>query len=585
MSWLTELFARGDAAHGHVAVAQAILVLSLVAALGHFLGSFRLRGVGLGVAGVLFSGLLFGHLGFKLDADVLQFVREFGLILFVYTIGMQVGPGFVASLRRQGLPLNLMAAGIVLLGVLVTLAVVFVLKIDMTVAVGLFSGGTTNTPALGAAQQALQNMPAETLQAVAGRIPELAGVAGDAGGARDALFKRPGLGYAVAYPFGILGIILAMGLLRAVFRINPKEEAAQFAKLMRADEAVVTTMNLVVQNANLHGLTVADIPGLSASGVVVSRIRKGTEVDNATPDTVLHTGDVILLVGPAAKIRQMQIIIGAPTETDLKALPSRLTTRRVVVTHKEVLGQSLDELNLHDLYDVTITRVSRAEIEFTPNPGFRLQFADTLLLVGEPDAIEKASKVLGNSPKQLNHPQIMPFFVGIALGVLVGSWPFTIGSMPAAVKLGLAGGPLLVAILLSRIGRLGPLIYYMPLSANFMLREVGITLFLACVGLKAGDEFVATLTQGPGVYWMGCAAAITLLPLLVVGLVARIVYRLNYMTLCGVLAGSMTDPPALAFANSVTTSDAPSISYATVYPLTMLLRVVAAQLLVLFFVT
>lgn len=584
MSWLTELFSR-DAAHGHVAVAQAILLLSLVAAIGHFLGSFRLRGVGLGVAGVLFSGLLFGHLGFKLAPDVLQFVREFGLILFVYTIGMQVGPGFVASLRRHGLPLNLMAAGIVLLGVVVTLIVVFVLKIDMTVAVGLFSGGTTNTPALGAAQQALQNMPSDTLQAVAGRIPELKDLATDAAGARDALFKRPGLGYAVAYPFGILGIILAMGLLRAVFRINPKEEAAQFAKLMRSDEAAVTTLNLVVQNANLNGMKIADIPGLSASGVVVSRIRKGTEVDNATPDTVLHAGDVILLVGPADKIRQMQIIIGSPTETDLKALPSRLTTRRVVVTQKEILGKSLDELNLHALYDVTITRISRAEIEFTPNPGFRLQFADTLLLVGEPDAIEKAAKVLGNSPKQLNHPQIMPIFVGIALGVLVGSWPFTIGSMPAAVKLGLAGGPLLVAILLSRLGRLGPLIYYMPLSANFMLREVGITLFLACVGIKAGDEFVATLTKGPGLYWMGCAAAITLLPLLVVGLVARIVYRLNYMTLCGVLAGSMTDPPALAFANSVTSSDAPSISYATVYPLTMLLRVVAAQLLVLFFVT
>ncbi len=584
MNWLTELFARGDA-HGHVAVAQAILVLSLVAALGHFVGSFRVRGVGLGVAGVLFSGLLFGHLGFKLDADVLQFVREFGLILFVYTIGMQVGPGFVASLRRQGLPLNVMAAGIVLLGVVLTLVVVYVLKIDMTVAVGLFAGGTTNTPALGAAQQALQNLPAEAIQAAASRVPDLAGVAGDVAAARDALFKRPGLGYAVAYPFGILGIILAMGLVRALFRINPTEEATQFAKLMRANEAVVTTMNLVVQNANLNGMKVEDIPGLTASGVVVSRIRKGTEVDVATPDTVVQTGDVILLVGPADKIRQMQIIIGTPTETDLKSLPSRLTTRRVVVTHKEVLGKSLDELNLHDLYDVTITRVSRAEIEFTPSPNFRLQFADTLLLVGEPEAIDKAAKVLGNSPKQLNHPQIMPIFVGIALGVLVGSWPFTIGSMPAAVKLGLAGGPLLVAILLSRIGRLGPLIYYMPLSANFMLREVGITLFLACVGIKAGDQFVATLTEGPGLYWMACAAMITLVPILVVGLIARLIYKLNYMTLCGVLAGSMTDPPALAFANSVAASDAPSISYATVYPLTMLLRVVAAQLLVLFFIT
>lgn len=584
MHWLAELFAR-DAATGHATVAQTLLVLSLVAAFGHFLGSFKVRGVGLGVAGVLFAGLLFGHFGFKVDPEVMQFVREFGLILFVYTIGMQVGPGFVASLRRQGLPLNVLATTVVLLGVLVTLGTVYLLGIDLTVAVGLFAGATTNTPALGAAQQALQNLPAETLQAAAGRLPELAGLSADAAAARDALLKRPGLGYAVAYPFGILGIILVMGLVRAVFRIKPAEEAAAFNRLLRSAESTVTTLNLIVQNANLNGLRVADIPGLKASGVVVSRIRKGGggEIDNATPDTVLNTGDVILLVGPPARLKEMQIIIGSPTEVDLKALPSRLTTRRVVVTHKEVLGKTLDELNLHDLYDVTVTRVSRAEIEFTPNPNFRVEFADTLLLVGEPEAIEKAARVLGNSPRQLNHPQIMPVFVGIALGVLVGSWPFTIGHMPAPVKLGLAGGPLLVAILLSRLGRLGPLIYYMPLSANFMLREVGITLFLACVGLKAGDQFVATLAHGPGLYWMACAALITLLPLLVAGAIARLFYRLNFMTLCGVLAGSMTDPPALAFANSIAASDAPSISYATVYPLTMLLRVVSAQLLVLVF--
>lgn len=584
MHWLAELFARGDGAGGHAAVAQTILILSLVAATGHFLGSFKIRGVGLGVAGVLFSGLLFGHFGFRVDPDVMQFVREFGLILFVYTIGMQVGPGFMASLRRQGLPLNLMAAAVVLLGVAVTLVLVFVFKIDMTVAVGLFSGGTTNTPALGAAQQALQNLPVETIQSVAGRIPELASSAPDAAAARDAILKRPGLGYAVAYPFGILGIIVVMGLVRAFFRIKAGEEAQAFNQTMGASQSTLTTMNLVVQNTNLDGLRVAEVPGLKGSGVVVSRIRKGGEIDNATPETVLHTGDVVLLVGPAEKLKEIQIIVGTRTEMDLKALPSRLTTRRVVVTHKEVLGRTLEELDLHQRFDVTATRVSRAEIEFTPSPSFRVEFADTLLLVGEPDAIEQAAKHLGNSPKQLNHPQIMPIFVGIALGVLVGSWPFAIAGMPAAVKLGLAGGPLLVAILLSRIGRLGPLIYYMPLSANFMLREVGITLFLACVGLKAGDQFVATLTHGPGLYWMACAALITLLPLLLVGFVARQIYKTNYMTLCGVLAGSMTDPPALAFANSIAASDAPSVSYATVYPLTMLLRVVCAQLLVLLFV-
>jgi len=532
-----------------------------VAALGHFLGGLRVRGVGLGVAGVLFAGLLLGHFGLEIDPQVMEFAREFGLILFVYTIGLQVGPGFVASLRRQGLPLNLMAGAVVLLGVAVTVAVVYLGGIDVRVAVGLFSGATTNTPALGAAQQALKNLPGFT----------------------DAVAKLPGLGYAVAYPFGILGIILTMGLIRLLFRIEPQNEVAAFLRQSRSDEPKVITLNIVVQNANLDGLTVAEVPGLRDSGVIISRVRKGEEITRATAGTVLHSGDVILAVGPPDKIRDLQIVVGSPTQMDLKSLPSRLTTRRVVITRKDVLGMTLEELALPKVYDVTVTRVSRAEIEFTPRPRFRLQFADTVLLVGEPAAIDKAARALGDSPKQLNAPQIMPIFVGIALGVIVGSWPIVLPNVPSPVKLGLAGGPLLVAIFLSRLGRLGPLIYYMPLSANHMLREVGITLFLACVGLKAGDQFLQTLTDGPGLYWMGCAALITLVPLLIVGFIGRWVYRLNFLSLCGVLAGSMTDPPALAFANSIAASDAPSISYATVYPLTMLLRVLAAQMLVLFF--
>lgn len=553
MDWLIELFKGTTIAH-------ALLILSLVAATGVLLGSVKVRGVGLGVAGVLFSGLLFGHFGAQIDPQVMEFVREFGLILFVYTIGVQVGPGFVASLRRQGLPLNLMAASIVALGVLMTLGIVHLGKIDMGVAVGLFAGGTTNTPALGAAQQALKNLSSFT----------------------EDMAKLPGLGYAVAYPFGILGIILTMGLTRWVFRVKPAVEAAEFSKQMQSSHPKVSTLNLVVQNANLNGLPIERIPGLADSGVVISRVLKGKEVAVATPETVLQVGDILLAVGAPERLREMQIIIGKPAEVDLKSLPSRVTTRRVVVTKKSVLGKTTDELDL-DAYGVAITRISRAEIEFTPTPSFRFQFADTVLLVGESEAIDRAARVLGDSPKQLNHPQIVPIFVGIALGVIVGSWPLHLGQMPAPVKLGLAGGPLLVAIFLSRLGRLGPIIYYMPLSANFMLRELGITLFLACVGLRAGDQFVATLTQGPGFYWMGCAALITLVPLLVVGLVARWFYQLNFTSICGVLAGSMTDPPALAFANTMNGSDAPSISYATVYPLTMLLRVLAAQVLVLFF--
>lgn len=555
MSWLRDLLTAGT-------VAQSILILSLVVASGVLLGSLKIRRVGLGVAGVLFTGILFAHLGLQIDAQVMEFVREFGLILFVYTIGMQVGPGFFASLRRQGLPLNLMAASIVFLGIIVTLVIVFAFRIDMSVAVGLFAGGTTNTPALGAAQQALKNVESFS----------------------EELAKQPGLGYAVAYPFGILGIILTMAVVRRVFHIKPVDEATQFARELRSAQPAVANANLVVNNPNLDGLKIGKIPGLRDSGVVISRIRKGNDIEIAGPETVLRLGDVILAVGPPDRLDEFRIVVGHEAEVDLKSLPSAVTTKRIVVTRKSVLGQTLAALDLRGAYNVTVTRVSRADVEFTPSPGFRLQFADTLLLVGEADAIDRAAKTLGNKPRQLDHPQVVPIFVGIALGVIVGSIPFHFGSIPAPVKLGLAGGPLLVAILLSRLGRIGPLIYYMPLSANFMLRELGITLFLACVGLRAGDQFVPILTEGPGLLWMGYAALITLVPLLTVGLIARKVYGLNFASICGVLAGSMTDPPALAFANAMTGSDAPSVSYATVYPLTMLLRVLAAQLLVLFFI-
>jgi putative transport protein len=554
MTWLVDLFKSDTVAH-------SVLILSLVAASGFLIGSIRIRGVGLGVAGVLFSGLIFAHFGIHINEHVMEFAREFGLILFVYTIGMQVGPGFIASLRRQGLPLNIMAASIVGLGVIVTICLVYIAKIDMSVAVGLFSGGTTNTPALGAAQQALKNLASYS----------------------EEMGKMPGLGYAVAYPFGILGIIITMGLLRLIFRIQPPNEAVEFTKQMQSSTPKLTTINLVVNNPNLNGVAIKDIPGLSESGVVISRIYKGQEVEVGTPDAIIHTGDIVHMVGIPDKLKEIRLIIGVPADIDLKSLPSNLTTRRVIVTQKSVLGKTLEELDLHEKYDVTITRISRTEIEFTPTPNFRFQFGDTVLVVGESKAIDNAAKELGNSAKQLNHPQIVPVFVGIALGVILGSWPVQFPQMPAAVKLGLAGGPLLAAIFLSRLGRLGPLIWYMPLSANFMLREMGIVLFLACVGLRAGDKFVATLMQGPGVYWMACAAIITLLPILIVGFVARAIYKLNYMTLCGVLSGSMTDPPALAFANTIAASDAPSISYATVYPLTMLLRVLSAQLLVIIF--
>ncbi|MEJ5299101.1 MAG: putative transporter, partial [Armatimonadota bacterium] len=552
MDFIIQLFTEDTVAH-------TVLILGLVAALGLLVGSIRIFGINLGIAGVLFAGLAFGHFGLGINEHVLEFAKEFGLILFVYTIGVQVGPGFTDSLRRQGLPLNIMAASVVLLGVLMTLVVSHFGRIDIKAAVGLYSGAVTNTPSLGAAQQALKDIP----------------------GLPDEAAKLPGLGYAIAYPFGIIGIILTMLLVRALFRVNIAQESEQIARIQRPAVPPPSNANLQVTNPNLDGLRIRDIPGLAESGVVISRILHEGKLEVAHPETVMRLGDVLHAVGPEKKLRQLRLVVGSESDVDLKEMPSSLIIRRLVVTRRAVLGKTLEELDLVGRFGVTVTRVSRAEIEFTPTRDYRLQFGDTLLAVGEEEGINRAAAEVGNSVRRLNHPEIVPIFVGIVLGVIVGSWPVEIPGMPAPVKLGLAGGPLVVAILLSRLGRVGPLVWYMPISANFILREVGIVLFLACVGLRAGDQFVATLVNGDGLQWMAWATIITLAPLLVVALVARAIYRVNYLSLCGLLAGSMTDPPALAFATNITGSDAPNVSYATVYPLVMLLRVLSAQAIVL----
>jgi putative transport protein len=553
MDWLIDLFQGTSVAH-------TVLIISLATACGLALGSIRVWGISLGIGGILFAGLIFGHFKFVINEEVLGFIRDFGLILFVYSIGIQVGPGFFASLRREGLPLNIMAASVVILGVLMTILLHLFANISMPVAVGIYPGATTNTPALAAVEQALKDI--KTISP-------------------DAL-KTPGLGFAIAYPFGILGVILVMILIRLIFRINPHEEDAEFRKLQTKSTALPATMHLEVKNPNLHGLPLEKIPMLDKFQVVISRIHHEGKVHVAQPDTILHLGNTLLAVGPKDQLEELCLIIGEKSNMDLRAVPSKITTKRILVTHRNVLGKTLDELDFLQALDVTITRVSRADIEFTPSSNFRLQFGDTVLVVGEVDAIAKVTNELGNSLKQLNHPQLIPVLIGIALGVIVGSFPFFLPGVPAPVRLGLAGGPLLVAILLSRVGQVGPLNWYMPISANFMLRELGICLFLVAVGLKAGDQFVYTLVHGGGLYWMGCATLITLVPLFIVGMVARAVFKLNYMSLCGLLTGSMTIPPALSYSSSIAGSDSPNIGYATVYPLVMLLRVLTAQLLVLF---
>ena len=537
-------------------VAWSVFVIMLVAAAGLAIGNIRIFGINLGIAGVLFSGILFGHFGLDINHETLEFLRDFGLILFVYSIGTQVGPGFFSSFRKQGMQLNLLAAGVVLGGVAVTVAVARFAGFDMAIAVGMYSGAVTNTPSLAAAQQTLGAVSPEAVNSAS-------------------------VGYALAYPGAILGIILTMIVIRRIFRA----QAAQDMLLVHADKAASAFINvsIAVENKNLEGLMVKDIPALNELGVVVSRVYHGGQLGVAHDETLVHTGDILLAVGLEENIRKFTLVVGSKSGTDLKKLPSRIIHSRVIVTHKEVIGKTLEEINLESQYDVAATRVARADVEFLVSDSYVLQFADNLVIVGEESAVAKAAAMLGNSPKDLNHPQLIPAFIGIAAGVLLGSIPFTFPGLSTPIKLGLAGGPLIMAIVLSYVQHIGPLNWYLPPAGNLMLRELGIVLFLSCVGLKAGGKFFETLLNGNGMYIVLFSFLITVLPILLVGIFAKAKLKLNYMSLCGALAGSMTDPPALAFANAMTPSNLSAMSYATVYPLVMIMRIISAQIMVLLF--
>jgi len=542
-------------------VALTVLVISIAASFGLALGSLKFKGISLGIGGVLFAGLAVGQIlgAEKLSHEVTDFAKEFGLILFVYTIGVAVGPGFLASLRKQGLGLNLLAALIIALGVLTTIGVSKIASVPMKDAVGLLAGATTNTPSLAAANQALKER---------GVAPQ---------------DVKTGAAYAIAYPFGILGIIIAMIGVRAFFKVKLADEAARLEAENTSSNGL-SAVNLRVTNRNLDGRPISRIPAFDDGDVVISRIMRageGDKVEIASPSTIIHQGDVLLAVGPAEALDDMRIVVGETARIDLRSVGSPITARRLLITNSAALGRTVDELHFPQRLGVTLTRIHRNEVDLPPTPSVRLQFGDVVNAVGEEPAIQQASRELGDSIKRLNHPQIVPVFVGIAIGVILGCIPFQFPGMPAPVKLGLAGGPLIAAIVLSRLGHFGPLIWHLPQSASFIMKEIGIVLFLACVGISSGGKFFSALASGEGWKWMACGAVITALPLGIVALIARAILKMNYMTLCGLLAGSMTDPPALAFAGQATQSDAPSIAYAAVYPLTMVLRVIAGQVLVL----
>ena len=541
-------------------VALSTSLLALVAVLGLWFGNLRFYGVGLGIGGVLFGGIAVGHFakqyGLVVDFHTLDFIREFGLILFVYTIGIQVGPGFFASLRSSGLKLNAFAALLVILGCIVAVILHKVWGIPLPVILGTYSGAVTNTPSLGAGQLMLTELGADA--------------------------NMMTLSYAVAYPFGICGILLSMWLIRFIFRINVDSEARLYQQQSGLGHGNLQTMNVEIRNSNLSGLTLQEIPDLEEGEVVCSRLKRGDELMVPKPDTIVQLGDLLHLVGDKKALRKVRLVIGEEVAVSLSTQGTELRVERVVVTNEKVLGKTLGDLELKSKYDVVVSRLNRAGIELVPGSGSSLQFGDILNLVGRPESIDAVAGLVGNAQHKLQQVQMLPVFIGIGLGVIVGSVPFYIPGFSAALKLGLAGGPLVVALILSRIGSIGKLYWFMPPSANLALREIGIVLFLSVVGLKSGGEFVSTLVDGDGLLWMACGAVITLLPLLVVGVLARVFGHINYLSICGLLAGSMTDPPALAFANAMhPTSDAAALSYATVYPMVMFLRIISPQLLVI----
>jgi putative transport protein len=543
-------------------VAQVMLMLSLVAVLGLALGELRFGGIGLGIAGVLFAGIGVGHgaklAGISLDAAMLDFVREFGLILFVYSIGIQVGPGFFSALKRSGLALNLLAIGLVVMGVLMAVAIHLGFGLPLPVVLGLFSGAVTNTPSLGAAQQVLKEV---------GASPDALGL--------------PSLGYAMAYPFGIAGILLTMLGLRAVFRLDAVAAANSFEERRRGEVAAVETMNVMLRNADLDGRTIGDLKELAEAGVIVSRMMRQGRLRVPHNGTRLETGDILHLVGCRQGLERMQDVLGPQTDQPLTTKGTDLAWARIVVTNSSVLGRTVAGLNVEDTNDVRISRVVRSGVELVASSTLRLEFGDIVNVIGRPDHIQVVTGVFGNSERRLQQVHLVPMFLGIALGMLLGSIPLAVPGMPAPLKLGLAGGPLIAAIVLARIGHVGPLVWFMPPVANTVLRELGIVLFLAVVGFRSGDRFIDTLINGDGLSWMACGALITIVPLTVTALIGHLFMRMNYLSLCGLLAGGMTDPPALAFANALTPSEAPALAYATVYPLVMCLRIIAPQVMVL----
>ena len=557
MEWFTDLvFGTG--------IGHSVMLLCACIVCGILLGRIKIFGISLGITFVLFVGILMGHLGISMDAEVLHFMKEFGLILFVYSVGMQVGPGFFSSFKQGGITLNLLATGVVLIGVAVTVVIHYITDLPMETMVGILSGAVTNTPGMGAAQTAYQ---------------DITGMAGDS----------IAMGYAVCYPLGVVGIILAIVLVRFIFKVRYDKEQAELDAIDNSISNQAKLYTLEVCNPAIYGHTVPEVAKLLIHReLVVSRVLHASDgsMEIASSTTVLNQGDKVFIITVENDIDVISTIVGKvidmkPEEWYKK--DKSLISRRIIVTKSELNGKRLGELNLRKQYHINISRINRAGVDLVARPNLVIQMGDRLTVVGGEDDVRKVEDILGNSLKRLNEPNLVTLFLGIFLGVLLGSVPLMFPGIPQPVKLGLAGGPLIVAILISKFGYKYKLVTYNTISSNLLLREIGITIFLACVGVGAGDGFVDTIVNQGGWQWMGYGFLISFLPLMIIGIIGRKICKINYFTLMGLMAGSTTDPPALAYSNATAGNDAPAVGYATVYPLTMFLRVLTAQLLIIIF--
>lgn len=558
MDWLIDLFTTTDS------VAHIVLLYAVVTAIGVYLGKIKIGGISLGVTFVLFAGIAAGHIGFTAPANILSFLQEFGLILFVFMIGLQVGPGFFESFRRGGITLNLLSTTMILLNIGVMFACYYIFfdtsdPKNLPMMVGTLYGAVTNTPGLGAANEALYSIFDKN------NVPQIAS------------------GYACAYPLGVLGIIGATIAIKYIFKIKLEKEEEDLERDEDEDSAKPHFMNLEVTNSYLEGKTLAQVHEFLNRDFVSSRILHDGHVSIPNGSTILHMGDKLFIVCPESDAEAIIAFIGPMVEMNWEKEDVPMISKRILVTRSSINGKTLRQLHFSNVYGVNVTRVTRQGMDLFASPNLSLQVGDRIMVVGPENAVNRVATVMGNSIKRLNAPNIATIFVGVFIGILFGSIPLAIPGIPVPLKLGIAGGPLIIAILIGRYGYKMHLVTYTTTSANMMLREIGLVLFLASVGIKAGNGFLETVVQGDGLKYVYTGFLITTLPILIVGTIARWKYKFNYFTIMGMLAGTCTDPPALAYANSVCSKEAPSVSYSTVYPLSMFLRIFTAQIIVLFF--